>query len=352
MPETANTAATAAATTATTEGTSAAAAGGPPLLEARGLVKHFPARGLRFGRRAPDVKAVDGVDLTLSERSTLGLVGESGCGKSTLVRLLMSLERPTAGQVWLDGEELLKLPAAERRRRRRGIQMVMQDPYGSLDPRMTAEELVREPLDIHRDPVGASERSLRARELMELVGLDPAHAGRLPYQFSGGQRQRLGIARALALRPRVLVCDEPVSALDVSVQAQVVNLLRELQREFGLSIVFIAHDLAVVRQMADEVAVMYLGRIVERADRDTVFEQPAHPYTRALLSAVPDPDPRRRGREARIVLAGDPPSPSKPPEGCPFRTRCWKPQEICRTDPPAAAPQPHGGTVLCHFPGD
>ncbi|WP_019546012.1 ABC transporter ATP-binding protein [Streptomyces sulphureus] len=325
---------------------------GVPVLQARNLVKHYPGRGGRIGHRSAAVRAVDGVDLALAERSTLGLVGESGCGKSTLVRLLMALERPTAGEVLLDGEELLALPTTERRRRRRGIQMVMQDPYGSLDPRMTAEQLVREPLDIHRDPADARARSRKAHEAMELVGLDPAHAGRRAHQFSGGQRQRLGIARALVLRPRVLVCDEPVSALDVSVQAQVVNLLRDLQREFGLTLVFIAHDLAVVRQLADEVAVMYLGRIVEHTDRDTLFEHPAHPYTRALLSSVPDPDPRRRGRGSRLVLAGDPPSPSNPPGGCPFHTRCWKTRETCRTETPAPAPRTgtHDSLVACHFP--
>ncbi|MGY1439418.1 ABC transporter ATP-binding protein [Streptomyces reniochalinae] len=340
------------ATTAPSRAPGTSRKAGVPLLEARNLVKHYPARGFRLGRRSAAVRAVDGVDLVLAERSTLGLVGESGCGKSTLVRLLMALERPTSGQVLLDGEELLALPAAERRRRRRGIQMVMQDPYGSLDPRMTAEELVREPLDIHRDPADARARSRQALEAMELVGLDPAHAGRRPHQFSGGQRQRLGIARALVLRPRVLVCDEPVSALDVSVQAQVVNLLRDLQQEFGLALVFIAHDLAVVRQMADEVAVMYLGRIVERAARDTVFEHPAHPYTRALLSSVPDPDPRRRGHSSRLVLAGDPPSPSDPPGGCPFHTRCWKTQDRCRTEAPPPEPRTgaHRSVVACHFP--
>lgn len=279
-------------------------------------------------------------------------MGESGCGKSTLARLLMALDRPTSGTVRVEGRDLLGLSSAELRRRRRDIQLVMQDPYTSLDPRMTALEIVREPLDIHRDLMPKQDRATRARELLEMVGLDPGHAHRHPHQFSGGQRQRLGIARALALRPKILVCDEPVSALDVSVQAQVINLLKELQREFGLSYVFIAHDLAVVRHVADEVAVMYLGRIVEHGDRDTVYSRPAHAYTRALLSAVPDPDPRRRNTTGRIVLQGDPPSPTRPPTGCAFHTRCWKSQEICagQRPEPAATRADVLRQVSCHFP--
>ncbi|MGW2289685.1 ABC transporter ATP-binding protein [Streptomyces phaeochromogenes] len=324
-----------------------------PLLEARGLVKHYRSGGLPLGgRRRATVKAVDGVDLTLRRGSTLGLVGESGCGKSTLTRLLMALDRPTSGTVLVEGRDLLTLPSAELRRRRRDIQLVMQDPYTSLDPRMTALEIVREPLDIHRDLMPKKERASWAHELLHMVGLDPGHAHRHPHQFSGGQRQRLGIARALALRPKVLVCDEPVSALDVSVQAQVINLFKELQREFGLSYVFIAHDLAVVRHVADEVAVMYLGRIVEHGDRDTVYSRPAHPYTRALLSAVPDPDPRGRGATGRIVLQGDPPSPARPPAGCAFHTRCWKSEEICVDQQPVPTPESAVGRrqVSCHFP--
>ncbi|MGW6459732.1 ABC transporter ATP-binding protein [Streptomyces sp. NPDC055078] len=326
---------------------------GTALLEARGLVKHYGSGGLfGAGRTRATVRAVDGVDLTLPRGTTLGLVGESGCGKSTLTRLLMALDRPTSGTVLVEGQDLLRLPRAELRRRRRDIQLVMQDPYTSLDPRMTALEIVREPMDIHRDPAPKEDRSARAGELLEMVGLDPGHAHRHPHQFSGGQRQRLGIARALALRPKILVCDEPVSALDVSVQAQVMNLLKRLQRTFGLSYVFIAHDLAVVRNIADEVAVMYLGRIVEQGDRDTVYSRPGHPYTRALLSAVPEPDPRRRGRDGRIVLQGDPPSPTRPPTGCPFRTRCWKSEQICAEKPPVLAPAESGGgrRVACHFP--
>ncbi|MFI0480102.1 ABC transporter ATP-binding protein [Actinomadura sp. 9N215] len=326
---------------------------GTPLLEARGLVKGYGTGGLLGGGRTrATVRAVDGVDLTLRRGTTLGLVGESGCGKSTLARLLLALDRPTSGTVLLEDRDLLRLPRAELRRRRRDIQLVMQDPYTSLDPRLTALEIVREPLDIHRDLMPKQDRSTRARELLEMVGLDPGHAHRHPHQFSGGQRQRLGIARALALRPKVLVCDEPVSALDVSVQAQVINLLRRLQKEFGLSYVFIAHDLAVVRHIADEVAVMYLGRIVEHGDRDTVYARPAHPSTRALLSAVPEPDPRRRGAAGRIVLRGDPPSPTRPPTGCAFHTRCWKRQEVCAEERPVLS-VPAAGTdrrASCHFP--
>ncbi|WP_399880188.1 ABC transporter ATP-binding protein [Streptomyces sp. BBFR51] len=340
--------------TDTGKGRTATAAPVPPvLLEARELVKHYTSGGpFGIGRDRTTVRAVEGVDLTLRSGSTLGLVGESGCGKSTLTRLLLALDRPTSGTVRVDGRDLLGLSRSELRRRRRDIQLVMQDPYTSLDPRMTALEIVREPMDIHRDPAAKESRSARARELMEMVGLDPDHGHRHPHQFSGGQRQRLGIARALALRPRILLCDEPVSALDVSVQAQVMNLLKELQRTFGLSYVFIAHDLAVVRHIADEIAVMYLGRIVEQGDRDTVYGRPAHPYTRALLSAVPEPDPRRRGKGERIVLQGDPPSPARPPTGCPFHTRCWKSEKLCTEERPVLTPTEPGGRrrVACHFP--
>ncbi|MGW4032984.1 ABC transporter ATP-binding protein [Streptomyces sp. NPDC004838] len=335
------------------DGTRAGAPAGTALLEARGLVKHYGSGGLLGTvRTRAAVRAVDGVDLTLPRGTTLGLVGESGCGKSTLARLLLALERPTSGTVLVEGEDLLRLPRTELRRRRRDIQLVMQDPYTSLDPRMTALEIVREPLDIHRDPAAKHDRSARARELLEMVGLDPGHANRHPHQFSGGQRQRLGIARALALRPKILVCDEPVSALDVSVQAQVMNLLKRLQRTFGLSYVFISHDLAVVRNIADEVAVMYLGRIVEQGDRDTVYSRPRHPYTRALLSAVPEPDPRRRGGDGRIVLQGDPPSPARPPAGCPFHTRCWKSEKVCTEQRPEPDQAESGGRhrIACHFP--
>ncbi|MFI1396038.1 ABC transporter ATP-binding protein [Streptomyces sp. NPDC020681] len=327
-----------------------------PALEVRGLVKHYPVRGP--GRCGPAVKALDGVDLTLRPGTTLGLVGESGCGKSTLARLLMALERPTSGSVLVEGRDLFSLPRAELRRMRRDIQLVMQDPFGSLDPRMTVGQIIAEPFEIHRDLVPKAKREHRVRELLDMVGLDPRSVHRHPHEFSGGQRQRIGIARALALRPRVVICDEPVSALDVSIQAQVVNLLADLQREFGLAYVFIAHNLAVVRHVADEIAVMYLGRIVERGSAETVYGHPAHPYTRALLAAAPVPDPRRRGHEGLPLLDGDPPNPADPPAGCAFAGRCWKSEAVCSETRPvlaaAGAGRSEGGAgrqeAACHFP--
>jgi oligopeptide/dipeptide ABC transporter ATP-binding protein len=318
------------------------------ILQVRDLVKHFPlTQGVLFRHQVGQVRAVDGVSLTLRRGETLGLVGESGCGKSTLARLLMAMERPTSGTVRFEDRDVFALPRPELRRLRRRMQMVMQDPYTSLNPRMTVGDIVGEPFAVHGDPEGG--RRTRVRELLEIVGLDPDHVNRYPHQFSGGQRQRIGIARALALRPDVIICDEPVSALDVSVQAQVMNLLTDLQREFGLSYVFIAHDLAVVRHISDRVAVMYLGKIVETGDEEQIYDHPTHPYTQALLSAVPVPDPARRGE--RIVLEGDVPSPTAPPSGCRFRTRCWKAEEICATEEPAletrTASAPHPSA--CHF---
>lgn len=323
----------------------------PPILEVDGLVKHFPVtQGVVFKREVGRVKAVDGVDLRLARGETLGVVGESGCGKTTLARLLLAAERPTAGTVRFDGRDIFALPAGELRALRRRIQMVLQDPYSSLNPRMTVGDIVGEPFAIHPDAAPKGDRRGKVRELLELVGLDPDHVSRYPHQFSGGQRQRVGIARALALRPEVVVCDEPVSALDVSVRAQVMNLLAELQRELGLAYVFIAHDLAAVRHISDRVAVMYLGKVVEIGDEDQIYEHPTHPYTQALLSAVPVPDPDAPGWSGQIVLEGDPPSPLDPPSGCRFRTRCWKVQDRCAEQVPELIPRDGSEhPSACHF---
>ncbi|WP_454859920.1 ABC transporter ATP-binding protein [Promicromonospora soli] len=375
------------------------------VLQVRELVKHYPVRSGLLRRSVGAVKAVDGVSLTLERGRTLGLVGESGSGKSTLARVLVGIEKPTSGAVLVDGEDVARLSRAGRKQLRRDVQMVFQDPYTSLNPRMSVSEIVGEPFAIHGiDPPGG--RRAAVGELLELVGLDPDHANRYPHQFSGGQRQRVGIARALALRPKILVCDEPVSALDVSVQGQVINLLEDLQAELGLSYLFVAHDLGVVRHIAHDVAVMYLGRIVEQGREAEVYDGAQHPYTQALLSAVPVPDPSVRlvgpspvepppvvgaGSAsgvggAAIVLEGDPPSPVDPPSGCPFHTRCWlaptlpeaqpdpipsypptdRPDaglrlvpSVCETDVPALVDRPEvnsGGAsagashvVACHF---
>jgi peptide/nickel transport system ATP-binding protein len=321
------------------------------LLDVHGLVKHFPVtRGILFKKQIGAVKAVDGVDLTLYKGETLGIVGESGCGKSTLAKLLMRLETATAGTALYRGRDILGLKGAQLRRLRRNIQMVMQDPYTSLNPRMTVGDIVGEPFAVHPDVAPRGERARRVRELLDVVGLQPDHINRYPHQFSGGQRQRIGIARALALRPEIIVCDEPVSALDVSIQAQVINLLENLQNELGLSYIFIAHDLSVVRHICDRVAVMYLGRIVEIGDQDQIYNRPTHPYTQALLSAVPVPDPAARGHREIIRLEGDVPSPANPPSGCRFRTRCWKAKEICATeDPPLLVRDADPHPCACHF---
>ncbi|MDF2711365.1 MAG: oligopeptide transporter ATP-binding protein [Nonomuraea muscovyensis] len=320
------------------------------VLEVRDLVKHFPVRQGVPRRTVGVLKAVDGVSLELRAGETLGVVGESGCGKSTLARMLTAHERPTSGEVTVLGRSLLDLRGRELRRARRHIQLVFQDPYTSLDPRMTVAEAVREPYDVNPDLAPRRDRDRLARDLLEVVGLSPGHGDRYPHQLSGGQRQRVGIARALALRPRVLVCDEPVSALDVSVQAQIVNLLERLREEFGLAYVFIAHDLGVVQHLADRVAVMYLGKVVETGPEADVYGSAAHPYTQALLSAAPVPDPTLRGTRQEIVLDGEPPSPVDPPAGCSFHPRCWKAVASCAERPPALEPVAHPRHVAaCHL---
>jgi oligopeptide transport system ATP-binding protein len=307
-----------------------------PILEVRGLVKHFPlTKGIVFKRQVGAVQAVDGVDLLLYKGETLGVVGESGCGKSTTARLLMRLDRPTAGQILFHGEDIAQLSGKALKAVRRNIQIVLQDPYSSLNPRMTVGDIVGEPFQIHKDVAPRGGRRKAVQDLLDVVGLNPEHINRYPHQFSGGQRQRIGIARGLALRPEIIVCDEPVSALDVSVQAQVINLFERLQDDFGLSYVFIAHDLSVVRHICDRVSVMYLGKVVETGDEEQIYERPTHPYTQALLSAVPVPDPTLRGKRDQIMLEGDVPSPANPPSGCRFRTRCWKAQNVCAEKEPA-----------------
>jgi oligopeptide transport system ATP-binding protein len=321
------------------------------ILEAKNVVKHYPVtRGVVFRKTIGQVQAVDGVSFSLKQGETLGIVGESGCGKSTLARVLMNLERPTGGSVEYRGRDMFTMGGGEMRKLRRQIQLVMQDPYTSLNPRMTVGDLIGEPFEIHTDVAPKGSRRKKVQELLEVVGLNPEHINRYPHQFSGGQRQRIGIARALALRPEIIVCDEPVSALDVSIQAQVMNLLDSLQKELGLAYIFIAHDLSVVRHLSDRVAVMYLGKIVEIGTEDEIYERPTHPYTQALLSAVPVPDPNSRSTKAIIRLTGDVPSPANPPSGCRFRTRCWKAQDICAEQVPELVQRP--GTdhpSACHF---
>ncbi|QKE84047.1 dipeptide ABC transporter ATP-binding protein [Arthrobacter sp. NEB 688] len=322
------------------------------VLSANNLVKHYPIKKGVLRRTVGHVKAVDGVSFDLHKGETLGIVGESGCGKSTLGRLLMRLEEPTAGSVQFGGQDWSGASARETRRLRRDIQIVFQDPYTSLNPRMTVGDIIGEPLEIHPDVVPKGGRRQRVQELLDLVGLNPEHINRYPHQFSGGQRQRIGIARGIALNPKVLICDEPVSALDVSVQAQVVNLMEKLQDELGLAYVFIAHDLSVVRHISDRVGVMYLGRMAELGEEDEVYSRPTHPYTQALLSAVPVPDPTLRGKREQIVLVGDVPSPANPPSGCRFHTRCWKAQDLCSQEEPQLEVREDGSgghLSACHF---
>ncbi len=328
---------------------------GDALLRVTGLVRHFPVtRGVVFRHQVGAVRAVDGIDLSVSRGQTLGLVGESGCGKTTTGRLLTRLDEPSGGQIVIDGHDVTHLRQGQMRPLRREIQMIFQDPYSSLNPRHTVGAIVGAPFRLQKVKVpGGVKRSVQ--ELLELVGLSPEHYNRYPHEFSGGQRQRIGIARTLALRPKLIVADEPVSALDVSIQAQVINLLEDLQNELDLTYVVIAHDLSVVRHISDRVAVMYLGKIVEVADRDLLYAKPRHPYTVALLSAVPVPEPLtspsgQRLRRERIRLEGDVPSPLLPPKACRFHTRCWKAQEICRTEEPPLAELIPGHRVACHFP--
>jgi oligopeptide transport system ATP-binding protein len=299
-----------------------------PILEVRNLVKHFPLnQGILFKRQIGAVRAVDDISFSLHRGETLGIVGESGCGKSTVAKLMMNLETPTAGEILYKGEDISQLSGRALKAVRRNIQMVFQDPYTSLNPRMTVGDIIGEPFDIHPESAPKGDRRRKVQDLLDVVGLNPEHINRYPHQFSGGQRQRIGIARALALKPEVIICDEPVSALDVSIQAQVMNLLDELQREFGLSYLFIAHDLSVVEYLCDEVVVMYLGRVMERGPSRLVYAAPRHPYTKALLATAPIPDPERRRQH--VPLAGDIPSPINPPSGCVFRTRCPHAIEAC-----------------------
>ncbi len=318
------------------------------LLDVRGLKKYFPInQGILFQRKVADVKAVDGIDFFVREGETLGLVGESGCGKSTTGRTILQLYRPTEGSVIFRGKDLAKLKGEELRKMRKDMQMIFQDPYASLNPRMTVGDIIGEPLEVHAIVKG-KEKKDRVMDLLQTVGLNPYFINRYPHEFSGGQRQRIGVARALAVQPAFIVCDEPISALDVSIQAQIINLLEELQSKFNLTYLFIAHDLSVVRHISDRIAVMYLGKVMELTDRNTLYANPLHPYTRALLSAVPIPDPVIEEKRERIILVGDVPSPVKPPSGCRFHTRCPLAIPICKQIEPEWRDVGNEHYVACH----
>ena len=318
------------------------------LVEVKDLKKYFPiTKGIIFQRRVGDIKAVDGISFFIRRGETLGLVGESGCGKTTTGRAILQLYHPTAGEVFFEGQNLCEMRGEKLRRMRKKMQMIFQDPYASLNPRMTVGNIIGEPLEVHNIAKG-KEKMERVQELLRIVGLNPYFANRYPHEFSGGQRQRIGVARALALNPSFIVCDEPISSLDVSIQAQIMNLLEDLQGKFGLTYLFIAHDLAVVRHVSNRVAVMYLGKLVELTDRDTLYREPLHPYTKALLSAVPIPDPFVEERRERIILVGDVPSPANPPSGCRFHTRCPLVIDICKEEEPEFRDVGGGHWVACH----
>jgi peptide/nickel transport system ATP-binding protein/oligopeptide transport system ATP-binding protein len=325
--------------------------GGETLVEVRDLVKHFPiTKGIVLQKQVGAVRAVDGISFDVKRGEALGIVGETGCGKSTTARLMNRLLEPTSGSIKVDGHEIAKLSRKELKPLRREVQMIFQDPYSSLNPRKTVGAIISEPFVIHGLKKGEGERKRAVQDLMEQVGLNPEHYNRYPHEFSGGQRQRIGVARALALQPKMIIADEPVSALDVSIQAQILNLLRDLQREYDLTLVLISHDLSVVRHMCDRVAVMYLGKMVEVADSDVLYAHPRHPYTGALLSAVPVPDPQLAARKQRAVPGGDVPSPTNPPPACRFHTRCPKMQQVCAEQEPLLELKGERDLTACHFP--